>query len=264
MKGYEELLEGAVAAARAGGEALMRHFGRLEEGQIDEKGRNDFVTRADRAAEEAVLQAIEERFPGAAVLAEESGGAAGSEGLRWVVDPLDGTTNYIHGYPLFGVSVACEEDGTPVAGAVLDPLHDELFQARRGGGARLNDQAIGVSGRRDLSDALIVTGFPFRSQDRLREYLGSFETFLRSVAGVRRDGSAALNLCYVACGRYDGFWELGLSRWDLSAGTVILREAGGEITGFAGAGEDHLESGDVVVGNAGLHEAMLAVVARHF
>jgi len=251
-----------VAAARAGGEVLMRRFGTLTSEAIDLKGRNDFVTEADREAEAAVLAVIEERFPGAAVLAEESGGAQGSEGLRWVVDPLDGTTNYIHGYPMFGVSVGCEEDGVPVAGAVLDPLHEELFQAARGLGATLGGEAVHVSACADLGASLLVTGFPFKAHGRMGPYLGSFEDFLRRVAGIRRDGSAALNLCYVACGRYDGFWELGLSRWDLSAGTIVLQEAGGKLTGFGGEAEDHLETGDVVASNTLLHEAMQEIVSR--
>lgn len=262
MGEFDELRAGAAVAARAGGEVLLRRYGTLTSRAIDTKGRNDFVTEADREAEAAILEAIEDRFPGAAVLAEESGGAQRKEGLRWVVDPLDGTTNFIHGYPLFGVSVGCERDGVPVAGAVLDPLHDEMFHASLGSGAARNGEPVHVTGCADLADALLVTGFPFKAQDRMRPYLASFEDFLRRVSGVRRDGSAALNLCYVACGRFDAFWELGLSRWDLSAGTIILREAGGRITGFAGEEEDHLGTGDVVASNARLHEAMLEIVGR--
>lgn len=258
----DSLQAGAVAACRAAGEVLLRRFGSIPPAAVQEKGRHDYVTQADREAEEAALAVLEERFPGAAVLAEESGGPQRREGLRWVVDPLDGTTNYVHGYPLFAVSVSCEMDGTPAVGAVLDPLRGELFQAMRGAGATLGDERISVSERRVLGRALLVSGHPFREQDRMDSYVAGFADFLRRASAVRRDGSASLDLCYVACGRYDGFWEMGLGRWDLSAGAIIVREAGGVVTGF-GAGEDPLETGNVVASNSRIHEAMLEVLRAH-
>jgi myo-inositol-1(or 4)-monophosphatase len=267
--GNRELLDGAVAAARAGGGVLRARYGSLRPGEVDEKGTNDFVTAVDRESEEAVLAVLRDRFPGTAILAEESsgeegGGTATGEGLRWVVDPLDGTTNYIHGYPCFAVSVSCERDGRPAAGAVLDPHRDALYTAARGAGAWRDGEPIEVAPGRLLHGSLLVTGFPFRALDRLPEYLPCFEELLRSVSGMRRDGSAALDMCYVACGWYDGFWEMGLSRWDLSAGSLIVEEAGGIASGFCGKSGEHLATGDVVAANAHLHPRILEVVQRHF
>jgi myo-inositol-1(or 4)-monophosphatase len=259
-----DLLRGAEAAARAGGEVLRRRYGTLRPGEVDEKGRSDFVTAVDRESEEAVLRVLRERFPGTAVLAEESGGAGEGPGLRWVVDPLDGTTNYIHGYPCFAVSVGCEADGAPAAGVVWDPHAGALFAAARGLGARRNGEPVRASRCEGLRESLLVTGFPFRSLDRMDRYLPCFEELMRSTSGIRRDGSAALDMCYVACGWYDGFWEMGLSRWDLCAGTVIVEEAGGIVTDFAGAPAGHLLTGDVVAAGPALHARLLEVVRKHY
>ena len=259
-----ELLDGAVAAARAGGEVLRRRYGTLRPCEVDEKGKRDFVTAVDRESEEAVLRLLGERFPGTAILAEESGGAGEGPGLRWVVDPLDGTTNYIHGYPCFAVSVGCERDGVPVAGAVWDPHGGVLFTAARGLGAARNGEPVRVTRCASLADSLLVTGFPFRSMDRMDRYLLCFEELMRGTSGIRRDGSAALDMCYVACGWYDGFWEMGLSRWDLCAGTVVLEEAGGIATDFVGLRGRHLATGDIIAGNPLLHPRVLAVVRSHY
>jgi myo-inositol-1(or 4)-monophosphatase len=256
-----DLLESAVEAARAGGEVLRAGRGQRPTG-IDEKGLNDFVTDVDRASQRAVVEFLRRRHPDHSILAEEEEAHAGTSAYRWIIDPLDGTTNYIHGYPCYAVSVGLWRDGQGVAGVVLDPAHEELFRAERGSGAWLGDRRIRVSSAAGLRRSLLVTGFPFRRIDRLQEYLASFGELLSLTSGVRRDGAAALDLCYVACGRLDGFWEQGLSAWDLAAGAVILEEAGGVITDYRGKG-GYLESGDVVAATPGVHRELLEVLQRH-
>jgi myo-inositol-1(or 4)-monophosphatase len=247
-----------VACARAGGRVLMDYWGRRGTYPIQEKGRNDFVTIADRRAEEAIVSLIRSRFPDHAIMAEESAPSEGTSGYRWYIDPLDGTTNFIHGYPLFCVSVGLADPQGLRAAAVYDPLRDEMFTAARGHGAFLNGKPIRTSPAEKLSQALLVTGFPFRSLDRLDEYLASFRSFILGSSGIRRDGSAALNLAYVACGRYDGFWEMSLSPWDIAAGSLLVREAGGVVTDFQGR-ENYLTSGDIVAANVNVHPAMLRI-----
>lgn len=261
-----EWLDTAIAAARAGGEVLRAHHGRLRPGSVTAKGLHDYVTDVDRRSQEKILALLEERFPGVPVLAEEAPGTdrpAGEAGPRWVVDPLDGTTNFIHGFPCFAVSVALEMDGRPAAGAVLDPLRDELYDGALGLGARLRGERLSVSTTSDLDAALVATGFPFRRPERLSAYLPCLGEVLRRTSGVRRAGSAALDLCAVAAGRVDAFWEEGLSRWDVSAGTVIVEEAGGRVTGFTGEAGEHLATGEVVASNGPLHAPLLEIVRRH-
>ena len=255
-----EFLDSAVEAARIGGEILISRRG--ERREVEEKGTDDYVTDVDRASERAVVEFLRRRHPDHAILAEEGAAHAGSGGYRWYIDPLDGTTNYIHGYPFFSVSVGLwhAEDG--VAGAVLDPVRIELFCAEGGGGAWCNDRRIHVSPSSDLKGSLLATGFPFRATDRIDPYLKSFGELLERSAGVRRGGSAALDLCYVACGRVDGFWEMGLSAWDLAAGVVIVREAGGQVTDLLGE-EKYLESGDLIAAAPGMHGAILEILQRH-
>jgi myo-inositol-1(or 4)-monophosphatase len=256
-----ELLQSAVEAARIGGAVLLAHRGKAR-AAVDEKGANDFVTEVDRASQAAIVEFLRRRHPDHAILAEEGEDRPGSAGTRWIIDPLDGTTNYIHDYPCFAVSVGAWRGRQGVAGAVLDPVRGELFRAERGAGAWLGDQPIRVSGARGLARSLLVTGFPFRQIERLDEYLRSFRELFRRSAGVRRDGSAALDLCYVACGRLDGFWEMGLSAWDLAAGAVIVQEAGGTVSDYAGR-DRFLESGTVIAAPLGLHAEMLEVLRRH-
>jgi len=252
-------LSACVACARAGGRVLMEHWGKRGTYAIQEKGRNDFVTNVDRRAEEAIVRLIRGRFPDHAVIAEESPPSGGSSGYRWYIDPLDGTTNFIHGYPLFSVSVALADPQGMRAAVVFDPLRNEMFTATRAGGAFLNGEPIRVSPAEKLSEALLVTGFPFRSLHRLDPYLATFRSFILGASGIRRDGSAALDLAYVACGRYEGFWEMALSSWDVAAGGLIVREAGGVVTDFQGR-DDYLASGDIVAANPNIHPAMLRVV----
>src|SRR5262245_3712603 len=249
----------ASASGRACGRVMLDYWGKRGTYPIQEKGRNDFVTVVDRRAEEAIVGLIRERFPDHAIVAEESSPTARPDGFRWYIDPLDGTTNFIHGYPLFGVSVALADPQGMRAAAVYDPLRDEMFTATRGGGAFLNGKAIRVSPVEKLSKALLVTGFPFRVLDRLDPYLASFRSFVLGSSGIRRDGSAALDLAYVACGRYDGFWEMSLSPWDVAAGSLLVREAGGTVSDFQGR-EDYLESGDIIAASLNVHPAMLRIV----
>ena len=252
-------LSACVACARAGARVLMEYWGKRGTYGIQEKGRNDFVTIVDRRAEEAIVRLIQTRFPDHAVIAEESPPSGGTGGYRWYIDPLDGTTNFIHGYPLFCVSVGLADPQGMRSAVVYDPLRNEMFTATRGGGAFLNNQPIGVSPAEKLSQALLVTGFPYRSLDRLDAYLASFRSFVLGSSGIRRDGSAALDLAYVACGRYDGFWEMSLSPWDVAAGSLIVREAGGVVTDFNGH-DGYLTSGDIVAATPNVHAAMLRVV----
>ena len=258
----EALLRTALDAARLGGEILRRHLETAGSLAVTEKGRNDFVTRADRESEDAIVSLIRSRHPEHGIRAEESPASSGT-GAEWIIDPLDGTTNFIHRYPFFATSVAVRSGGDLRAGAVYDPVRDEMFAAARGRGATLNGSPIRVSPCRGLSDALLVTGFPFRSMAVLPRFLDSLDRLIRASSGVRRDGSAALDCCYVACGRYDGFWECALSAWDIAAGALIIREAGGVVTDFEGA-EGFLDSGDIVASPRAVHPALLEEVRKAF
>jgi len=258
MADGKELVEACEEAVRRGGAVLAERFTRPR--TIERKGSVDLVTDADRASEEAVVGFLRSRFPGAAILAEESGEHAGSE-LRFFVDPLDGTTNYAHGVPHFSVTVGVADGAGLAAGAILDPLRAELFTAARGGGAFLGDRRLQVSGCRKLRDALLVTGLPYDSHLDPAHALRFFGDFTARAQGIRRLGSAALDLAYVAAGRFDGFWEERLHAWDIAAGIVVVREAGGSVTDLQG-GERVLETGDVVAAPPALLEPMLEVVRR--
>jgi myo-inositol-1(or 4)-monophosphatase len=257
----EALERAACEAARLGGEVLSRRFRSTDSLKVESKGLHDFVTEVDRETEAVVTGYLRKNFPGHAILAEETFAEAHVPEHRWVVDPLDGTTNFIHGVATFAVSVAVEDRAGPLAGAIFDPIHGETFHARRGGGAFRNGLRMECSRPASLEDALLATGFPFRELGRVEGYMRSLEAFVRTTAGLRRAGSAALDLAYVACGRYDGFWEVGLSRWDVSAGVLLVREAGGAVSDVAG-GTAYLESGDIVASGTGIHPAMLEVTRR--
>jgi myo-inositol-1(or 4)-monophosphatase len=256
-------LSTCTAAARAGGRVLMHYWGRRGSYPVHEKGRNDYVTVVDREAEEAIVRLVRDRFPDHAILAEESAPRAGTAGYRWYIDPLDGTTNFVHGVPLFCVSVGVSDPQGLRAAAVYDPLRDEMFTAVRGMGAFRNGEPIRVAPVARLSQALLVTGIPFRSIDRLDSYLRSFRSFILGAAGIRRDGSAALDLAWVACGRYGGFWEMALSPWDVAAGSLIVREAGGVVSDFQGR-DGFLDSGDIIAAPPSIHPAMLRVVRESY
>ncbi len=239
------MLNTAVKAARRAGSIINRAA--LEGGlEVRAKNRNDFVTQVDRAAEQAILDVIRRAYPDHGFLAEESGTSAGERPeYRWIVDPLDGTTNFIHGFPQYCVSIALEQKGVITQAVVYDPGRNELFTASRGRGAFLDDRRMRVSKCAHLKDALVGTGFPFKELDRLELYLRQLRTLMGACAGVRRAGAAALDLAYVAAGRLDAFWEMGLSPWDMAAGALLIQEAGGLASDLQGQG-DFLASGDIV------------------
>ena len=255
-----DLREACAEAARRGGRVLRQRFGGRR--VIDYKGGIDLVTDADRASEEAVLSFLRARFPGASVLAEESGasGPAGAA-LRFVIDPLDGTTNYAHGLPHFAVNVAAMDGAAVAAGATLDPLRDELFLSARGEGATLNGESIHVSRTPELVKALLVTGFPYDVHQNYEMPLRIFGEYMRRARAIRRMGAAALDLAYVACGRFDGYWEMRLKPWDLAPGILLVREAGGIVDDFDG-GDEMLSRGEVCAANPDLQPRLLAVLAE--
>jgi myo-inositol-1(or 4)-monophosphatase len=249
-------MEGCAEAARRGGAVLLEKWGTAR--TIAFKGGIDLVTDADTASEAALLAFLRGRFPGAAILAEESGAQGAQRGLRFVVDPLDGTTNYAHGVPHFAVNVAAVDDRGIVAGATLDPIRGELFLAGRGEGAWLGDARIRPSACADVERALLVTGFPYDVHANHARPLRLFGEYLRRAQAIRRFGSAALDLAWVACGRFDGFWELRLKPWDIAPGILLVREAGGLATDLEG-GEGMLETGDVLAAPPALHPLLLEV-----
>jgi len=250
----------AIRAARKAGEIMIRQLNRLETLEVAEKGRNDFVTRVDQMAEDAIIEVIKDHYPDHAILAEESG-ASGDHAVQWIIDPLDGTTNYMHGFPVFSVSIAVMEDGELQHGVVYDPLRQEIFSASRGQGAQLDGHKIRVSKQLTLNGALIATGFPYRmTEEHMDIYLQMLRSVMIETAGVRRPGSAALDLCYLAAGRVDGFWELGLSKWDVAAGALIIREAGGRISDFRGT-DGFLDSGNIVGGTPKVYAALSKLLA---
>jgi myo-inositol-1(or 4)-monophosphatase len=258
----QAFLNTAVQAARRAGDIAVRALSRLDQLEIRAKARNEYVTQVDHAAEHAIIETIRKRYPDHAFQAEESG-ASGSHEFTWIVDPLDGTTNFLHGFPTFSVSIALRRHDNLEVGVVYDPCRQELFTALRGGGAQLDGKRIRVSERRELEGALIGTGFPFRSNTRwMKTYLAMLGSVMETTAGVRRPGSAALDLCYVAAGRLDGFFEFGLEVWDIAAGSLLIQEAGGMVSNLTGKGS-HLASGDVLAGNPKVHDALRALLAPH-
>jgi myo-inositol-1(or 4)-monophosphatase len=255
--------EAAIEAAKRAGDIIRGHFVDDRPVEVEQKGVHDFVTAVDREAENTILEFLRGRFPDHVVMAEEASPDEDAAEHRWIVDPLDGTTNFIHGVPTFAVSIGLEDREGLVAGVVHDPIRDETFHAHRGGGARLNGDPIRCSRPASSHEALVATGFPFRELSRLDRYLQAFEAFVRTTAGLRRAGSAAIDLAYTACGRYDGFWEIGLSRWDIAAGALLVQEAGGIVTDIAG-GSGYLDSGDIVAAGTDFHGTMLGVTRSVF
>ena len=263
MRDPEGFERAACAAGREAGKVLMRSFRTARDLHIETKGLHDFVTEADYAAEEAAVRHIKACFPDHVVMSEESAPRTAAAPYRWVIDPLDGTTNFIHGVAPFSVSVALEDDSGLLAAAVHDPFHDETFHAVRGGGARLNGDSIECSRPDGDGMALIATGFPFRELSRLDPYMKAFEACIRTTAGLRRAGSAAIDLAYTACGRYDGFWEVGLSRWDIAAGALLVLEAGGVVTDVLG-GSNYLDTGDIVAAGPASHARLVRITREAF
>ncbi|OUR74354.1 inositol monophosphatase [Methylophaga sp. 41_12_T18] len=255
------LLNIAVRAARNAGNIIIRSLQHVEHLEVTTKGRNDFVSDVDRLAENEIISVIKKAYPDHAILAEESG-RSGDNDTVWIIDPLDGTTNFLHGFPHYCVSIAVMVRGKIEHGVIYDPLREELFTASRGDGAQLNDRRLRVAKRKELTDGLLATGFPFRNPQHLPAFLATFNSLFTQVADVRRTGSAALDLAYVAAGRLDGYWEIGLKKWDLAAGVLLIEEAGGVVSDFVG-GDNYINSGNVVVANLNLHKKMIDSIAPH-
>jgi myo-inositol-1(or 4)-monophosphatase len=255
----------AVRAARRAGSLITSAMDQVDRLDITEKATNDFVTEVDRQAEESIIGVIHDAYPDHSILGEEGGAIPGKKGdsdYQWIIDPLDGTTNFLHGFPQFAVSIGVKHKGRLEHAVVYDPTRQELFTASRGGGAQLNDRRLRVTNRKGLEGALLGTGFPFKQQHHLDTYLATFKALFPVTAGIRRPGSAALDLAYVAAGRLDGFWEIGLNPWDMAAGALLIQEAGGLISDFGG-GDDYLETGNVVAGNPKVFKAILQAIRPH-
>ena len=256
------MLNIAVRAARNAGDLIQRSSENISQLTINKKSKNDFVSEVDRMAEQEIIQIIKQAYPDHGIIAEESGEQKGND-FTWIIDPLDGTTNYLHGYPQYAVSIALKKGNKIELGVVYDPLKDELFTATRGGGAMLNNRRIRVSKQIDLSTALLGTGFPFKYPQHLDAYIGMFKTLTPATAGIRRAGSAAIDLAYLATGRLDGFWEIGLKEWDMAAGVLLIQEAGGVITDFSFK-DQYLRSGNIIAGNPKMHQAIFQAIEPHF
>jgi myo-inositol-1(or 4)-monophosphatase len=255
------LLNIAVRAARNAGEIIVRSMNRLESLQITSKGRNDFVTEIDQAAEREIIGHIKKLYPKHAFLAEESG-QTGKSDTVWIIDPLDGTTNFLHGFPTFAVSIACQIRGVLEHAVIYDPISQEIFSASRGQGAHLENHRIRVSKQRTLEGSLISTGFPYRANlEYIDAYLAMLKTVMEQTAGVRRPGSAALDLAYVAAGRTDAFFEIGLKPWDTAAGTLLIQEAGGRIGTLSGGA--YAQGGNLVAGSPRVYTALIEALAPH-
>lgn len=255
-----ELLASARAAAEAGAEVLRRWF-RDADLTVERKGAHDFVTAADRESERAIVAEIVRRHPGHRILGEEGGdGGSGVGEHQWLIDPLDGTTNFLQGLPVFCVSVACRRGDELAAGVVIEPLSGDVFAAARGLGAQWNGRPMRASSRRGLDEAFVATGYPFRARETLDAYLEIFRAVFLRAKAIRRCGAAALDLAYTAAGVYDGFFEFRLSPWDIAAGALLVAEAGGRVTDLDGGGR-YLDSGNVVAGGPGVHGELLAEVA---
>ena len=258
----KKLIDVAWEAASLAGKTLMSSYGKLSGAQISMKSKNDFVTEIDKRSEKIIISTIKKHFPEHAIQGEESGVSAGKNTL-WIIDPLDGTSNYIHHVPIFSVSIGVFRENELIAGLIYDPVHREVFRAEKGKGSTLNKKRIQVTKVHSMADALMATGIPFRARDRFDEYMQSFRKISLGTVGLRRGGSAALDLAYVACGRFDGFWELDLSPWDIAAGALILEEAGGKITDMWGQ-DDYLKNGDTLASNGLIHPQLCKITSGIF
>ena len=255
----EPIVNIAVKAARAAGDIIIRAVDRLDKIQIKEKKPNDFVTEIDQQAEREIIHIIRKAHPEHAILGEESGEIQGKD-YTWIIDPIDGTRNFIHGFPHFAVSIGIMYKGKIEHGVIYDPVRQELFSASRGKGARLNEHRIRVSKKTQLKECLLGTGFPFQlSSTHLEAQLNVLQTLVPISGDIRRAGAATLDLAYVACGRLDGFWELGLKPWDITAGALLVKEAGGLVCDMSG-GEDYLKTGNIIAGNPKLIKPLLKII----
>ncbi|MDO8933182.1 MAG: inositol monophosphatase family protein [Rhodocyclaceae bacterium] len=257
------MLNTAVKAARRAGQIINRASMDVGHLKVSVKQQSDFVTEVDRAAEATIIETLREAYPQHAILAEESGATEGRDAeFQWIIDPLDGTTNFIHGFPQYAVSIGLAVKGVMNQAVVYDPTRNELFTASKGGGAYLNDKRIRVSSRAKLAESLIGTGFPYRVFDHVDAYLAIFKEMTQKTAGLRRPGAAALDLAYVAAGRLDGFWEFGLSPWDMAAGSLLITEAGGLVGDLAGE-TAYLTTGNLIAGNPKIFSQLLQLIGQH-
>jgi len=257
----DPMLNTAVKAARRAGTIINRASQNLDILAVTEKTANDYVSEVDRAAEQSIVRALLEAYPSHSVLAEESG-ATGTSEFQWIIDPLDGTTNFLHGFPQYAVSIALSHKGVLSQAVIYDPVHNDLFTATRGRGAYLNDKRLRISKRTNLQKSLIGTGFPFREFSHFDSYLAIFRDLTQKTSGLRRAGAATLDLAYVAAGRLDGFWEFGLSPWDMAAGSLLITEAGGLVGDLEGNG-GYMESGNIVAGNPKIFSQLVQALAPH-
>jgi myo-inositol-1(or 4)-monophosphatase len=255
------MLNTAIKAARRAGAIINRASDNLGSLTIRHKSLNDLVSEVDRAAEDAIIETLKQAYPDHAILAEESG-ATGESDNMWIIDPLDGTTNFLHGFPQYCVSIAMAHKGTLTHGVVFDPVKNDLYTTSRGAGAFLNDKRLRVSKREKLIDCLVGTGFPFRMFDHSDAYIAMMRDFMHKTAGIRRPGAAALDLAAVAAGRFDGFWEIGLSPWDMAAGALLVMEAGGLVGDFQG-NEGYMQSGMIVAASPKIFPQMLSAIEPH-
>jgi myo-inositol-1(or 4)-monophosphatase len=257
----QPLLNIAIRAARRAGDLIVRNVDRVPTLAVRSKSRNDFVTEIDQMAERDIIETIRRSHPDHGFLGEESGRSGGDE-FVWIIDPLDGTTNFLHGFPTFAVSLACEYRGRLEHGVIYDPMRQELFTASRGDGAQLDGRRIRVSKQMELEGALIGTGFPYRANARwIDQYLAMLKSVMEKTAGIRRPGAASLDLAYVAAGRIDGYWEIGLSAWDTAAGTLMITEAGGRIGTLTGG--EYRQGGNVIAGTPKVYEALIECLGPH-
>lgn len=254
----QPMLNIAIRAARRAGTIISRAQNRLYDLKIELKGHNDYVTQTDVEAEAAIIEVLNEAYPSHSIVAEESG-SSGASDFKWIIDPLDGTLNFIHGFPSYAISIALQVKGRLEQAVIYDPTRDEMFTASRGAGAQLNGQRIRVSPRTELDASILGTGFPVRNKNKLPSYLLGFTTLLNKTVDIRRTGSAALDLAYVACGRLDGYWEFDLHQWDIAAGALLVQESGGLI-GDPEGGETHMQTGNVVAANPKIFRQILTAL----
>jgi len=257
------MLHTAIKAAREAGHIIMQNAQQIDQLTIQQKTPNDFVSEVDKAAEHAIIRIIKKNYPEHSIIAEESGEhLIDNAAYEWIIDPLDGTTNYLYGVPQYAVSIGLRHQGRMLVGVVFDPLKDELFSAARGEGAMLNNRRLRVTPRTSLQGALLVTGIPFRAHQDLDLYLTTLRALIPDTAGIRRPGSAALDLAYVAAGRYDGYWEFSLNLWDIAAGVLLVQEAGG-LVGDLHGGNQHLNCGDVLAASPKIFKEMAKRLHPH-
>jgi myo-inositol-1(or 4)-monophosphatase len=256
------MLNIAIGAARDAGNIILRNIDKLDRLKIEVKAQNDFVTQVDIKAEEVILEVLQKAYPDHGILAEESGAFNEDSEYKWIIDPLDGTTNFLHGFPQYAVSIGLQHRGRMEVAVVFDPIKNELFSASRGDGAQLNGKRIRVTDQKGIRGSLLGTGFPFKQPQHLDTYMETFKAVHPQAAGIRRAGSAALDLAYVAAGRLDGFWEIGLNAWDMAAGVLLIREAGGIVTDFSGEG-NYLETGNVIAAGARTYPALYDAIKPH-